>query len=135
MKKMLVVAVCVTALFATQSANGQNLSSDQQAIINRQRAEIQQKRNSANEYQQKANSAKEKCEALRETNRQTPADEEGKAGFSIYVERECDKVADYQKKANEFRKEADEQERLLNAAIEKAAMSYIYCLNIGLLKA
>ncbi|MDR3287263.1 MAG: hypothetical protein LBT27_07465 [Prevotellaceae bacterium] len=118
MKKLIVAVVFVTALFAAQNANGQSLSSDQQAIINRQRTEIQQKRNSANEYQQKANEAKERCEHLRKS--KPPAGESGSAGYSGYVESQCDKVADYQKKANEFRKEADEQERLLNAAIEKA---------------
>jgi Flp pilus assembly protein TadB len=57
MKKLLVAAVFITALFAAQNANGQSLSSDKQAIINKQRAEIQQKRNSANEYQKQADEA------------------------------------------------------------------------------
>jgi hypothetical protein len=120
MKKILVVVVFITALFAAQNANGQTFSSEQQAFINRQRTEIQQTRNSADEYQKKAESEKKRCEALRETLKKEPSDASGRAGYQLYVEGQCDKVAEYQKKANELRAAANEQERLLNAAIEKA---------------
>jgi hypothetical protein len=109
MKKVLVVVVFITALFAAQNANGQSLSAEQQAIINRQRTEIQQKRNLANEEEKR-------CEILRETLRKEPK-VDGKSEFAIYVEIKCEAAT---RKANQLRAEANEQERLLNIAIEKA---------------
>lgn len=102
------------------SIYAQSLSPQQQEIIERQRAEIRQKRNTADKYLKQADDAKERCEALRNANKGVSAQEGGKAGFTIRVEMECDKVKEYQNKADKLMKEADEQERLLNAAIEKA---------------
>jgi Flp pilus assembly protein TadB len=116
MKKILVTAVLATALFAAQNANGQSLSADQQAIINRQRIEIQQKRNSANEYQQKADEAGRQCQKWKDM--KDPG--EDVKSITVMISKYCGDQEIYQKKANQLRAEANELERLLNIAIEKA---------------
>ncbi|MDR2409467.1 MAG: hypothetical protein LBE13_15310 [Bacteroidales bacterium] len=116
MKKLFVAAVFVTAMFAAQNANGQSLSAEKQAIINRQRTEIQQKRNSANEYQQKADEAGRQCQKWKDM--KDPG--EDVKSITVMISKYCGDQETYQKKANELRAEANELERLLNAAIEKA---------------
>ena len=117
MRKVFLILIAVIGFGI--NANAQQLSSEQQAIINRQQAEIQQLRNSANTYQQRANDEKKACEVLRETLKREPY-ADGKSEFAYNVQRRCDNAAEYQKKANELYAKANEQERLLNEAIKKA---------------
>ena len=91
-------------------------SPEKQVIIDRQRAEIQQKRNSADEYQQKANEAGRKCEMWKNT--KDPG--EKVETITLMISYYCGQQEIYQAKADNLRKEANEVERLLNEAIEKA---------------
>jgi hypothetical protein len=114
MKKVFLILVALIGLGI--AANAQQLSAEQQAIINRQRAEIQQIRNSANDYQVKADEAGRKCQWYK--NAKDPG--ENVASITLMISKYCGDQETYQKKANNLRKEANEQERLLNEAIRKA---------------
>jgi chromosome segregation ATPase len=118
MKKLFIILVALIGFGF--SAFAQQLSSEQQAIINRQQAEVQQLRNSAAEWQKKADDAWKRYDALKYTLSKMAANEDGRAGFAVRVERAREEAEGYQKKAKELNAKANEQERLLNEAIRKA---------------
>lgn len=114
MKKVFVILVAFIGFVI--SVNAQQLSAEKQAIIDRQRAEIQQLRDSAKEYQTKADDAGRKCQWYK--NAKDPG--EDVKSITIAISYFCGKQEEYQSKANELNAQANEQERLLNAAIKEA---------------
>ena len=116
MKKVFSVIFTACLMVLGNYVYAQNLTPEKQEIINRQRAEIQQKRNSANEWQAKADEAGRKCQYYK--NAKDPG--EDVKTITLMISKYCGDQEIYQKKADELRKEADKQEKLLNEAIEQA---------------
>ena len=114
MKKILLILIALIGFGISVSA--QQLSAEKQTIIDRQRAEIQQFRDSAKEYQKKADEAGQKCQWYK--NAKDPG--EKVESIAIAISYFCGKQEEYQSKANELNTQANEQERLLNAAIKEA---------------